>query len=168
MVPVRSTALAALVAVAGCTPPPGPVPSLAQRAAEALDPRVPVLGSGVQRPADPALASRLAELVGVARAGDNEFADAIAGAERLAAAAGAPQTEGWVVAQQALSAAVAARGPTARALGDIDALAASALARQGGIAAGDLAAIEAAAAVVGAIDRRQAGAINALERRLGS
>ena len=167
MVRIRSIALAALVAIAGCTPPPGPAPSLAPRAAEALDPRVPVLG-GVQRPADPALASRLAELVGLARAGDNDFAAAIAAAERLAAAAGAPQTEGWVVAQQALSAAVAARGPTARALGDIDALAASALARQGGIAPADLAAIEAAAAVVGAIDRRQAGAINALERRLGS
>nr|MBA3511606.1 hypothetical protein [Sphingomonas sp.] len=77
------------------------------------------------------------------------------------------QSESWVVAQQALSAAVAARGPTTRALGDIDALAASALARQGGIAPADLAAIEAAAAQVGALDRRHSQTIDALQARLG-
>jgi hypothetical protein len=78
------------------------------------------------------------------------------------------QSESWIVAQQAVSAAVAAREPTARALGDIDAIAAFALATQGGIAPADLAAIEEAAAQVGAIDRRQAQVINALQARLGS
>ncbi|MGI8611319.1 MAG: hypothetical protein ACR2KH_03450, partial [Sphingomicrobium sp.] len=72
-----------------------------------------------------------------------------------------------VVAQQAVSAAVAARGPTTRALGDIDALAAAALAGQGGIAPTDLAAIEAAAAEVAAIDRRHSQMIDALQARLG-
>src|SRR5688500_12796219 len=161
------SSLAALFALAGCTPPPGPVPSLAPRAAEALDPRVPVVSSAVERPVDPALAAGLAELVRLARTGDSEFAAAIAQAERLAAAAGAPQTEGWVIAQQALSAAVSARAPTTRALGDIAALAAAALAARGGIAPANLAAIEAAAAQVGAIDRRQARAIDALQARLG-
>jgi hypothetical protein len=66
-----------------------------------------------------------------------------------------------------VSAAVAARAPTTRALGDIDALAAAALARQGGIAPADLRAIEAAAAQVGVIDRRQAQVIDALQSRLG-
>ena len=72
-----------------------------------------------------------------------------------------------LVAQQAVSAAVAARGPTSRALGDIDALAAAALVRRGGIGPADLAAIEGAAAEVGAIDQRQTRTIDALQARLG-
>ena len=102
-----------------------------------------------------------------AQQGDGAFAAASAEARRLAAAAGAAQSESWVVAQQAVSAAVAARAPTTRALGDIDAIAASALARQGSIAPADLRAIEEAAAEVGAIDRRQAQTIDALQARLG-
>ena len=163
----RPFALAALLAIAGCAAPGGPVPSLGPRAAEAIDPRVPVVASGVQRPADRALVARLAELVGLARQGDRAFAAAAGNAQRLATAAGAPRTEGWVIAQQALSAAVAARGPTTRALGDIDSLAATALARQGGIGPADLAAIEAAAAEVAAIDRRQSGTLDSLQARLG-
>jgi len=167
MLPARSLSLAAMLVLAGCATPPGRAPSLAPRAAEAVDPRAPVLGGGVQRPVDPALAARLAELVGLARGGESAFVTAAGEAQRLARAAGPPQTESWVVAQQALSVAVAARAPTTRALGDIDAAAAVALARQGGIAPLDLAAIEAAAAEVGAIDRRQAQAIDALQARLG-
>ena len=163
----RSFAIAAIFALAGCAAPPGPGPSLAPRNAEAIDPRVPIEASGVQAPVDRALAPRLGELVGLARQGDRAFAAAVGEAQRLAASAGARQSESWVAAQQALSAAVAARGPTTRALGDIDALAASALARQGGIAPADLAAIEAAAAQVGALDRRHAQTIDALQARLG-
>ena len=163
----RSLAPAAMIAVAGCSSHSGPGPSLSPRSAEAIDPRVPVGGSGVQGPVDQALAARLAELIGVARQGDNAFTVAADEAQRLAASAGARQTESWVLAQQAVSAAVAARGVTTRALGDIDALAAAALARQGGIAPADLAAIEAAAAEVGAIDRRQSRTIDALQARLG-
>ena len=88
-------------------------------------------------------------------------------AERLAAAAGSSQSESWVAAQVALSAAVEARGQTATALGDIDALGADALQTQKGIAPNDLAAIEQAAAEAGAIDQRQAERINALQRQLG-
>ena len=163
---VRTFAFAGIVALAGCAAPPGPGPSLAARSAEAIDPRVPV-GGGVQRPADRALAARLAELVALARQGDRAFAAAAGEAQRLAASAGARQSESWVVAQQALSAAVAARGPTTRALGDIDALAAAALVRRGGIAPADLAAIEGAAAEVGAMDRRHSKTIDALQARLG-
>ena len=162
----RPAAILAILAIGGCSTPQGSVPSLAPRSAEAIDPRVPVGGDVVQRPVDAGLAARLAELVGLARQGDSAFAAAASEAQRLASAAGAPQSESWVVAQQAVSAAVAARGPTARALGDIDALAAAALVRRGGIAPADLAAIEAAAAEVGAIDRRQSQSIDALQSRL--
>jgi hypothetical protein len=88
-------------------------------------------------------------------------------AERLAGAAGARGSESWIAAQQALSAAVAARAPTVRALADIDEASAQALQQQGGIAPNDFAAVEQAAATVAAIDQRQAARIDAVQRRLG-
>ena len=75
--------------------------------------------------------------------------------------------ESWVAAQQALSAAIAAREPTGRALGDIDALGAERLQTVGGIAPNDLAAIQDAGAEVVTIDQRQAQTIAAIQRRLG-
>jgi hypothetical protein len=167
MTRARTMALSAMLALGGCTAATGPGPSLAPRSAESIDPRVPVVSTAVARPVDPALIARLGELVGAAQRGDGAFSAAAAEAQRLVASAGAAQSESWIVAQQAVSAAVAARAPTTRALGDIDALAASALARQNGIAPADLSAIEAAAAEVGAIDRRQAHVIDALQSRLG-
>ncbi|MEO8548114.1 MAG: hypothetical protein ABI422_07090 [Sphingomicrobium sp.] len=164
----RPCALALILAISGCATPSVRAPSLAPRAAEAVDPRVPVVNSVVPQPVDPALAARLAGLIGQARNGEGAFVVAAGEAQRLAATAGASQTEGWIIAQQALSAAVAARAPTTQALGDIDAMAADALARQGGIGLADLAAIDAAAAEVGAIDRRQAEAVANIANRLGS
>ena len=153
--------------MAGCTAPGGPAPSLAPRAAEAIDPRVPVEHMVGPGPVDAVLAARLAELVGQARSGEAAFIVAAGEARRLAAAAGPSQSESWVIAQQAVSAAVAARAPATRALGDIDGIAAAELARRGGITPADLAAIEAAGAQVAAIDRRQAEAIDDLQARLG-
>ena len=155
------------VALGACAAPGGPYPSLQPRAAEAIDPRVPVERPLNERPVTPALASRLAELVAQALSGDAAFAPAADEAERLATAAGAPQSEGWVAAQQALSVATAARAPTATALGDIDAIGARLLETQSGIAPHDLAAIKSAEAEVGAIDQRQADRIKAIQRRLG-
>jgi hypothetical protein len=167
MVSTRSCALAAILGLAACTTPAGPLPSLAPRTAEAIDPRIPVVSTVVARPVDPALAARLGDLVRLARQGDNAFDAAASEARRLTVAAGAPSSENWIVAQQSVSIAVAARAPTTRALGDIDAIAASALVRQGRIAPADLQAIESAAAEVGAIDRRQAEVVAALQARLG-
>jgi len=87
-------------------------------------------------------------------------------AERLAAAAGAAQSETWIAAQEALTAAIAARRPTATALGDIDEIAATSLQTNRGIAPNDLAAIQRAAAEVGTLDRRQAERVDAIQRRL--
>ena len=153
--------------LSACAPSGGPFPSLQPRSAEAIDPRVPVPGAVNDRPVNPALASRLAGLVGQARSGDAAFDPLVDEAERLAAAAGDPQTESWVVAQQALSAAVEARGPTVRALGDIDGIGATMLQTQQGLAPADLAAIRNAGAEAGAIDQRQANRIAAIQRRLG-
>jgi hypothetical protein len=161
--PTLLVALALSACAAG-----GPYPSLQPRAAEAIDPRVPIDRPMNDRPVTPALAARLTELVGLAHSGDEAFEPAAAQAERLAEAAGAPQSEGWIAAQQALSAAIEAREPTAHALGDVDGLAASALQTHGGIAPNDLEAIKSAAAEVAAIDHRQSERIDALKKRLGA
>ena len=156
------------LALAGCSAPGGPFPSLQPRAAEAIDPRLPVERPMNARPVDAALAATLGRLVAQARAGDAAFGPAMAEAERLAATAGAAHGEGWIAAQEALTAAIAARRQTATALGDIDALAGSKLEAQGGMAPSDFAAIKAAAAEVGGIDQRQAARIKAVQTRLGS
>ena len=157
----------ALLALGACAAPGGRYPSLQPRAGEMVDPRVPVDRPMNDRPVTPALASRLSELVAQARSGDVAFASAAAAAERAAAGAGGPQSEGWISAQEAVSAAIAAAGQTRVALADIDAISATALQTQGGIAPNDLAAIKSASAEVGAIDQRQAERIKALQGRLG-
>ena len=164
---MRVTAWLIPLALAACSAPGGPYPSLQPRAAEAIDPRVPVVKPINDRPVAAALASRLSALVDAARSGDAAFDGPAGEAERLAAGAGAPQSESWIAAQEALTAAVAARKPTANALGDIDEIAATALQTQRGIAPNDLAAIQRAAAEVAALDARQAGRIDAVQRRLG-
>lgn len=146
---------------------PERVPPLSPRAAELIDPRLPVRPEPAPQPPSPALAARLAELIAQARRGDAAFRAAAAEAERLAAAAGARESESWISAQQALSAAIAAREPTVRALGDIDAIGAEALARQGGMTPGDVDALQSAAAEVAAIDGAQVRRIDAMQARLG-
>jgi hypothetical protein len=164
---MQKTLLVATLCLSACSYPGGAPPSLAPRAAEAIVPRAPVVRPMNDRPVDPALAGRLAALVAQARNGDAAFQPAAAEANRLSASAGAPQTESWISAQQALTAAIAARGPTVAAIGDIDALGANKLQIQGGLAPSDLAAIQSAGAEVGAIDDREAAAIKAIQGRLG-
>ena len=161
-----SIALPLLAFLASCSTPGGQYPSLAQRAGEDVDPRVPVVSPVSSGPVSAGLAAHLDALIDQAESGDAVFREAAANAERLATSAGAPHSEGWVVAQQALSAAQAARGPTTRALGDIDALAATALQTKGGMSVADLEAIEKAGARVSQIDRAQAERLDALEARL--
>ena len=164
---MRRMALLSIAFLGACSAPGGPYPSLQPRAAEAIDPRVPVNRPVNDRPVTPALASRLSALVEQARAGAGSFDAAASESERLAAGAGAPQSEGWIAAEEALTAAIAARRPVATALGDIDALAASTLQAQQGLAPNDLAAVKEAQAEVGAIDARQAARIDAVQKRLG-
>ena len=155
------------IVLGACSAAGGPYPSLQPRAAEAIDPRVQPVRAMNDRPVTPALATRLAALVDQARAGESAFDPAAAEAERLAAASGAVESESWIAAQEALSAAVAARNPTALAQADIDALGATALQTQGGIAPNDLQAIDSAAATVAQIARGQTDRIAAIQKRLG-
>ena len=156
---MRGLLIIACLLLAGCSAGDVQAPSLAPRAAEAIDPRVPVQNAVVSTDVSLPLASRIEALVAQALAGDEVFHPAADRAERLAASAGPAQSESWILAQQALSLAVAAREPVTRALGDIDSLGAERIQQQGGLGAGDLAAIKAAAARVGEIDEREAAAI---------
>ena len=165
--PPLSAAL--VLTIAACSTSPVPAPSLAPRAAQAIDPRIePAAAPAPARAVDPALAEKLTALVAQAIDGNAAFEAAADRAEGLVASAGAPQSESWIAGQQALSQAVAARGQTARALGDVDAMAASAVASKGGIAAADFAAIRTAADRIADIDGRQAARIDAMQKRLGS
>ena len=107
-------ALLALGPLSACSTPPGNYPSLAPRPQEAIDPRIPVPNEVHVGPADPTLSAHLAALIDQAQSGDRAFQGIAENAERLAASAGAQQSESWVAAQQALSAAQEARGPTTR------------------------------------------------------
>jgi len=157
----------AVLTLSACAAPGGPYPSLRPRAAEAIDPRIPVVRPMNDRPVAASLTARLSALVDEARSGDAAFDSAASEAERLAGTAGTPQSEGWILAQEALTGAIAARKPTAQALGDIDEMAATALQTQRGIAPNDLAAIQRAASEVGAIDNNQSQRIDAIQKRLG-
>jgi hypothetical protein len=156
-----------LLLLTACSAPGGPYPSLQPRAAETIDPRVPVTRPMNDRPVSSALAARLAALVEQAQSGDGAFDRAASQAETLASSAGPPRSEGWIAAQEALTAAIAARRPTATALADIDELGATALQAQGGLAPNDLAAINRAASLVSSVDQRQAERVAAIQRRLG-
>lgn len=164
---MRRVALLSILALGACSAPGGPYPSLQPRPAEAIDPRLPVVRPINDRPASASLTTRLSALIDAARRGNAAFDSAASEAERLAANAGAPQSEGWIAAQEALTAAIAARKPTATALGDIDALAASALQANGGLAPNDLAVIRSAQAEVGALDARQSARIDAIRKQMG-
>ena len=162
---MRALALAMTVLLSGCAGA-NSAPSLAPRAAEAIDPRVPVPEPALSTTPTPGLVEKLDQLVAQAVAGDGAFSPLIEQARRLAESAGAKESESWVVAQQALSAAVGARLPVTSAVGDIDALGAQRVQTLGGIGAADLKAIDSAAARVGEIDAREAAAIDAVQSKL--
>src|SRR5262249_43019284 len=152
---------------AGCSAPNvGPEPSLAPRAAEAIDPRVPIPSEVPAGPADASLAAQLAGLVSDAKAGVPSFNARQADAERLAAGAGPMASESWVAAQQALSQLIEQYGVTTRAAANIDALGSDRLQRQHWIGPADQQALAAAAAEVKSISDAQAAAIDRLKDQL--
>ena len=158
--------LTTILTLSACASSNAP-PSLLPRPAEAIDPRVAIERPMNDRPVDASLAGQLAALVNQARTGDAAFEPVVAEARRLAAAAGARQSESWIAAQEALTRAVAAKEATARALGDIDSLGGNRLQANGGLAPSDLAAIQRASAEVYSIDQRQSQAIKSIQATLG-
>jgi hypothetical protein len=124
--PRRSAGLAALLIAAALMPactPNGEFPSLARRAIESEDPLEEPVRTAPAVAVEPALRTQAAALLAEARHGEREFEAALTPAAAAARGAGAPGSESWVVAQQALSRAEAARAPTMRALAELDRLA---------------------------------------------
>ncbi len=163
---MRGFPLLLAVAVGGCATSDMTAPSLGRRAAEAIDPRAPVPELAVASQPSAGIVDRLGLLVAQTLAADAAFRSAAANADRLAEAAAGSQTESWIVAQQALSGAVAARAPASSALAEINELAAQRIQALGGIGAADLEAINRAAAQVAEVDSRQAATIDRIQARL--
>lgn len=154
-----------LALLAGCAPL-GEVPSLERRAAESIDPRVPVADRSLVLAADPQLAAELAGLRSRARAAAADAEPAIDAAESRVAAAGARESESWIAAQQSISAAIAARAPFTQALGDLDRLIAERIRNRTRLVPQDLAAAQAVADELAAVDRGQSERLDSLQRRL--
>ena len=163
---MRYAVTLALLLAAGCSSTPGSEPSLAPRAAEAIDPRLPIPDVAPSGPVNAELAQRLEALMATARAGVPQFNVQESEATRLSAAAGPMASESWIAAQQALSRLVEQHGVTTRAAADIDALAANRLEGQHWIRPADREAIAAAAAAVGSINDDQSAAIARLTSQL--
>lgn len=164
----RAALLACLILpllAAGCASVDN-APSLAPRAAERIDPRLPVIDRSAALPADPALIAELSALRSRALAAAERAEPAIRAAAAAAAAAGPRESESWVRAQQLVSAAIAQRADFTSALGDLDRLIALRLRGRERLVPQDLAAAEALVAELGAIDRRQAGTLAEAGQRL--
>jgi hypothetical protein len=158
--------LAMLCLASACSMPDGgPEPSLAPRAAEGIDPRIPVTSAEPARPVDPALAAQLQALVTRATAAQDDFNRVEAEASRLATNAGALSSDSWIIAQQGLSRLIEQHGVTTGAAADIDELASAKL-RAGTLSPGDQQAVAGSAAAVAAISEPQATAIERIRERL--
>ena len=117
-----AAAFAAALAAGACTLN-SEFPSLEPRAIEREDPLEEPVRTPPTVAGDPALRARAAELVAQAREGERAFEAALGSASAAARRAGAPGSESWVVAQQQISRAEAARAPTSAVLAELDQLA---------------------------------------------
>jgi hypothetical protein len=113
--------LPALLALAAGCAPEGSFPSLAPRAVERLSGEEPVRAQP-SVPADPALSAEVAEILERARRGQTDFEAALPAARSAVARAGAPGSDAWVEAQQAVSRLEGARAETAAAVTQLDSL----------------------------------------------
>ena len=157
--------IALVLTTAACAAPRG-YPSLQPRAAEAIDPRVPIIASPSPGTVDPRIAAALEQEVAAARGGIAQFERLSSAAEALSVGAGPARSERWVAAQQALSALVAQHGVTTRAAADIDAIAADRIDATRWLVPATRAAIEQAAAEVQSINAAQTATIERIAVRL--
>ena len=120
--PLELALPAALAVLAGCAPN-GDFPSLMPRPQEQGFSLVEPRRAPVDVPRDAALRLRVAELRRQATGGEAEFDAAYRVADRATARSGAPESESWIEAQQAVSRLEAARGAVTEALAGLDRLA---------------------------------------------
>lgn len=159
--------IAASLSLLACTTTDiGPEPSLAPRAAESIDPRVPVAPTEAIDQLEPSLAALLADAVAKAEAGRAEFAERAATADRLASGAGAVASESWIAAQAALSRLIEQQGVATSAAADVDGMAGQQLNDRRWIGPTNRKAIDDASTRIGAITSEQAAIIDRLKDRL--
>ena len=130
-------------------------PSLAPRPAETADIDTPAPAPTPPQPADAAQAALIAKLVDMAKQGDTAFQKVLP----ATITSGPPQSEAWIAAQSARSAAESARGPTLDALSGLDTAIGEAIDK--GL---DTAALAAARTEVQAIYDKQAARLDAISR----
>jgi hypothetical protein len=152
--------LAAALLLAGCASD-GAFPSLGIRDAERVYAAGDPLQTTPEAPDRAGLAGRIAAFLAAANEGEAAFARALAAARPLAVRSGAPGSEGWLAAQQAISRVEAARAATTRALGDLDQFSAE-QARQGPLSTADYGQLTGATARLQAQADRQRQAVEQL------
>jgi len=152
---------------AGCASNEGDFPSLAQRPAEREFAAEQMAPPKVRPPlpADASVGSRTESFIAAARAAEDAFTGAYETAAAATAKAGAPGSDSWVIAQQAVSRAVAAQAPLARVSGELDDYAAT-RARETPLAPADVERLHAATAEIERIAADQAARIRRLEASL--
>lgn len=153
--------------LAACAATSATEPSLARRPAELIDPRLPLPADVPSGPVDPALASRLGELVAQGNEGGRTFDALVGQAEALANAAGPRESESWILAQQAQSGLEAARAKTTAALSEVDAIASARIQSGAGLTPADLGAVEAVSNELRAVTDGQNATIDRIGARLG-
>ena len=160
-----SSALAGALAAAACAPP-GPYPSLEPRPIEKALADTEELPAEAALPDDAGLPPRVAALLAQARTGSAEFDAALPEARSAAARAGAPESESWIEAQQALSRLEAASATTRKALADLDAFAlAEEQVRR--LSPGDIARLQEAVRSVQALADRQSEDVARIKATIG-
>ena len=163
--PLPFMAAAAGLLLAGCVAQ-GPFPSLAPRPEESDYSTAEPVRAEPTVADDAQLRNRVGALVAQSLEGLSAFDTAYPPAERAVAAAGAPHTESWAEAQQALSRLEAARAPTTSARAELDRIA---LERAGmPTSAGDLQILQRAIAESDRIAQNQQYRIDQLRGRLRS
>jgi len=141
----------------------GPFPSLAQRPAELEDWSEEPAHVAPVTADDAALRTRIAALIGEARAGDRAFDADLPAAERATVRIGAEGSDSWIEAQQAISRLQASRGRTDEAASELHQIR---VARSGQpTSAADLAAIDAAIEQVRVLAERQQQRLDRVSRR---
>ena len=148
-------ALLTLVLLLGACASSIDAPSLGIRAAENEDIDAPAAAAVPPVPADATQQALIDRLLALARRGDAGFDRALPNASVNAP----PQSEAWILAQNARSAVEIARGPTLDALSGLDAAIGDAIDR-----GQDTAALAAARAEVQSMYDRQATRLDALIR----
>ena len=117
-------ALSLLMILSGCAAK-GDFPSLALRPIEAKATGLladPATKPQAAAPSDPALVARIGAARQAAMGSMPAFDGALATAQKAVTNAGAAQSESWIAAQMALSAAERTRDPVKNALADLDSI----------------------------------------------